>query len=49
MIVMEILFIMLTFIIAYLMREIFKIRKRLVNLIQENAVIWQFIREQEDK
>jgi len=44
-----ILFIILIFIITYLMVQMSKIKKKLVKLIQENAVIWQFIREQEDK
>lgn len=46
---LEILIIILIFITGYLMVEMSKAKKRLVKLIQENAVIWQFIREQEDK
>jgi len=46
---LEILFIIVIFIITYLMIQMSQIKKKLVRLIQENAVIWQFIREQEDK
>ena len=44
---LDILLIILIFLIAYLIVEISKVKKKLVRLIQENAVIWQFIREQE--
>lgn len=47
--VLEILFVILMFIITYLMVQMSKVKRKLVRLIQENAVIWQFIREQEDK
>lgn len=47
--VLEILFTILIFIITYLMVQMSKVKRKLVRLIQENAVIWQFIREQEDK
>ena len=46
---LKILIIILIFITIYLMVEMSKAKKRLVKLIQENAVIWQFIREKEDK
>lgn len=46
---LDILLILLVFIIAYLIMEISKVKKKLVRLIQENAVIWQFIKEQEKK
>lgn len=46
---LEIFLIILIFIIAYLIVEISKVKKKLVRLIQENAVIWQFIMEQEKK
>ena len=46
---LEILFVILIFIITYLMVQMSKVKRKLVRLIQENAVIWQFIREQEDK
>ncbi|MFL0165919.1 MULTISPECIES: hypothetical protein [Clostridium] len=41
--------IILIFAIAYLIRQIYEIKRRLVRLIQENAVIWQFIKEQENR
>ncbi|OPJ65593.1 hypothetical protein CLCHR_05770 [Clostridium chromiireducens] len=44
-----ILFIILIFIIVYWVRQMYEIRRRLVRLIQENAVIWQLIKEQENK
>lgn len=47
--VLEILFVILIFIITYLMVQMSKVKRKLVRLIQENAVIWQLIREQEDK
>ena len=47
--VLEILFVILIFIITYLMVQMSKVKSKLVRLIQENAVIWQFLREQEDK
>jgi hypothetical protein len=46
---LEILLIILIFIITYLMVEISKVKKRLVRLIQENAVIWKVIKEQVGK
>ena len=46
---LDILLIILVFIIAYLIMEISKVKKKLVRLIQENAVIWQFMKEQEKK
>lgn len=46
---LEVLLIILIFIITYLIVEISKVKKRLVRLIQENAVIWKFIKEQEGK
>ncbi|WP_419259107.1 hypothetical protein [Clostridium chromiireducens] len=44
-----ILFIILIFTIVYWVRQIYEIKRRLVRLIQENAVIWQFIKEQENR
>lgn len=44
-----ILFIILIFIIVYWVRQMYDIKRRLVRLIQENAVIWQLIKEQENK
>ncbi|WP_297421782.1 hypothetical protein [Clostridium sp.] len=44
-----IFFMILIFIIAYLVRQIYEIKRRLVRLIQENAVIWQLIKEQENR
>lgn len=47
--VLEILFIILTLVFGYLIIQISQVKKKLVRLIQENAVIWQIIREQEKK
>jgi hypothetical protein len=47
--VLEVLFVILIFIITYLMVQMSKVKRKLVRLIQENAVIWQFLKEQEDK
>lgn len=44
-----IFFIILIFVIAYLFRQIYEVKRKLVRLIQENAVIWQFIKEQENR
>ncbi|EKQ53631.1 MULTISPECIES: hypothetical protein [unclassified Clostridium] len=44
-----IFFIILIFIIAYLIKQIYEVKRRLVRLIQENAVIWQLIKEQENR
>lgn len=44
-----IFFIILIFIIAYLFRQIYEVKRKLVRLMQENAVIWQFIKEQESR
>ncbi len=45
----EIMFIILSFITAYSIMQIVEIKKKLVRLVQENAVIWQFIKEHEYK
>lgn len=47
--ILEILFMILVFIITYLIIQMAQIKKKLVRLIQENAVIWQFMKEQGDK
>lgn len=47
--VFEVLIIMLIFIGAYLVIEVSRTKRKLVRLIQENAVMWQIIREQENK
>lgn len=47
--VFEVLITISIFISVYLIIEISKTKKKLVRLIQENAVIWQFIKEQENK
>ncbi|GAA0076027.1 hypothetical protein UT300005_04050 [Clostridium sp. CTA-5] len=47
--VFEVLITISIFITVYLIIEISKTKKKLVRLIQENAVIWQFIKEQKNK
>lgn len=36
------------FFIIYMVYEIYSMKKKLVRLIQENAVLWQVIKEIED-
>lgn len=47
--VFEVLITILIFISIYLFIETAITKKKLVRLIQENAVIWQYIREQKNK
>lgn len=47
--IVEVLIIIISFIIIYLIIEMNKTKKNLIRLMQENAVIWQFIKEQGNK